>query len=426
MPEVRLQEWETREATRDPADPLRGRTLDDPAHRAVAARLGRRLRIYETRHGLGISADQSVGVVQLGDLAIRVRPKLAVADMWHILVYALGFDDVMQPDSTELPLADCDIADLLAVLLLREAERLRRRGLRRRYVDRRSWLAQPRGRVNVTALAYAPPRETLPCTWAESTTDTPENQVVRAGLALARSGVRTPVIGSRLGRADAVWTDTASRQPLTSALLERVERERTRLTAMYEPAHRLVRWIWEGRAVDPELAAGDDELPGVLWDMARLFELFVARFLAEHLTTLQVTVQADLPHLYRRIHDPRGGRVPRPRPDVVVKDASQVVGVLDTKYRDLWNTPLPREILYQMSVYALAWSNASVPVPGTVLYPQVGGPRPDVVLALTPAQAPPTRIVLRAIDWAKAARLVHDRRGGEAAELAARWAGPAR
>ena len=426
MPEVRLQEWETREASRDPADPLWGRTLDDPAHRAVAARLGRRLRIYETRYGLGVSADQSVGVVRLGDLAIRVRPKLAVADMWHILVYALGFDDVLQPDNTDLALVDCEIADLLAILLLREAERLRRRGLRRRYVDRRAWLSQPRGRVNVTALAYAPPRETLPCTWAESTTDTPENQVVRAGLNLARGGVRTPAIASRLGRADAVWRDIASRQPLTSTLLDRVERERTRLTAVYEPAHRLVRWIWEGRAVDPELAEGDDELPGVLWDMARLFELFVARFLKEHLDSLQVSVQADLPHLYRRIQDPRGGRVPRPRPDVVVKDGSQVVGVLDTKYRDLWSTPLPRDILYQMSVYALAWSRSGVPVPGTVLYPQVGGARPDVVLGLTPAEATPTRIVLRAIDWATAARLVHDRRGDEAAELAGHWAGPTR
>lgn len=421
MPEVRLVEWETREAGRDPKDPLAGRTLDDPAHRAVAERLGRRLQVYETRHGLGIAAEQSVGSVRLGDLDIRVRPKLAVEDLWHILAYALGFEDVLQPDVTASALADCEVPDLLALLLLREAERLRRRGLRRRYVERSAWTPLPRGRIDVAALARVPPRETLRCTWAEASTDTPDNQVVRAGLALARRLVRSPAVAARLGRAEATWSEVCTRPALTRALLDRVDRERTRLTAAYASAHRLVRWIREGSSLDPELAEGEEELPGVLWDMARLFERFVARFLGEHLRGLEVDAQAALPHLYRRIHDPRGGRLPRPRPDLVVRDGAAVVGVYDTKYRDLWDTKLPREILYQMSVYALAWSKAGVPVPAVVLYPQVGVPRPDIVLGLTPALAPSTRIVLRGVDWVVAARMVQARRRCEASALAGRW-----
>jgi 5-methylcytosine-specific restriction enzyme subunit McrC len=44
----------------------------------------------------------------------------------------------------------------------------------------------------------------------------------------------------------------------------------------------------------------------------------------------------------------------------------QLVTLLDAKYRDLWEKPLPREMLYQLVVYTISSKNQK---PSSILYP---------------------------------------------------------
>ena len=57
---------------------------------------------------------------------------------------------------------------------------------------------------------------------------------------------------------------------------------------------------------------------------------------------------------YQPAFNPQRKRAPTPRPDYVVKQKDSIRAILDAKYRDLWETKLPREMLYQLVVYAIS------------------------------------------------------------------------
>ena len=155
--------------------------------------------------------------------------------------------------------------------------------------------------------------------------------------------------------------------------------------------------------------------------MARVFERFVTRFLREHACSFEVSAQSLLDGLYRiEAGGPCLSSVPTPRPDLIVRDRStgRVTGIFDMKYRDLWAHPVSRDILYQLSTYALA-SNADAP--SVVLYPATSGHRPDMSLALDVVGGRSRRIVFRAVEWGRAARLVASGDSERCRELAHRW-----
>ena len=113
-------------------------------------------------------------------------------------------------------------------------------------------------------------------------------------------------------------------QRLDAATLARVDRERTRLTAAYAHAHRLVALLWSGVGMPDDLAAldaGVTPIPGFLWNMATLFERFVTRFLLDHLPPGTLRAQATLSDLFAKVKGPPHHPVPRPRPDFLCSSA---------------------------------------------------------------------------------------------------------
>lgn len=408
--EVRLTEWHRAAAGPNSAFPaLNGLFLDEPSIQNFLERhtLGDRLRVSESRHGLVVEARQHVGVLQLGPLRVSIQPKMATSSLWSAVTYALGLDDLIRHAPVELEMAG-GFADLLAQMMLLEAERLWRTGIQRGYQETREWRQTVRGRPDVVAMARSGPltRAALPCRFSDYTADIDANQLVLAGLSLAEQMTSHLPLRAALHRAGQQWSTVCRRVPLNRAMLDRADRSRDRLSARYAGAHRLVRLLFERAGLDDLPDSGVDRLPGFLWNMASLFERFVARFLRDNLAEHEVLTQEKLAHLYRVVRAGPRLTAPRPRPDLVVRRRAdnRTLGVFDTKYRDLWATKLPRGILYQMSVYALAWSERQgADVPAIVLYPAVGVVHPDMVLSLDVRGAAPRRIVLRSVDWAHAA-----------------------
>ncbi|HCH61936.1 MAG TPA: hypothetical protein DFR83_03965 [Deltaproteobacteria bacterium] len=421
-PTVTLQEWSSIDATAEPA--LADLWPDTPAIAMATAGLpGNALRVEACRTGLQISARQHVGMVRLGPLTLRIQPKLPPGDLWTALAFSLGLDAVPRYESVD-DVLDGDFIDDLARLLLDESDRLWRLGPHRTYQTAADWLASPRGRPDLTVLSRHQPlrRAALPCRFHERSADNATNAAVQAGLMLAASLVRSLGLRSALQRAQRLWADVCAPRPLDANLLADARRQRSRLNARYDGAHALVELLLVGLGRgELEREGHTTPLPGFLVDMSSVWERFLERFLEAFLPPgVQVAPQRTLRHLYRVAKAPSGWHPPRPRPDLVLSDHGAPSMVIDAKYRDILARGLPREILYQMSVYALAWSTHGDGVPAVAICPSRGHPG-EAWLTIHPPKGGVRHIGVRTVDWSAALAAVRRRDHAAAQEMAATW-----
>lgn len=103
-------------------------------------------------------------------------------------------------------------------------------------------------------------------------------------------------------------------------------------------------------------------------DLNLFFQALLGRFLSENLPDCSVRPEHSLTDMMRYSPglNPRRRKAPRPRPDFAVFSKAGSPQLLDAKYRDLWEHELPRDMLYQLSVYALSQPPRST---AAILYP---------------------------------------------------------
>jgi 5-methylcytosine-specific restriction enzyme subunit McrC len=108
---------------------------------------------------------------------------------------------------------------------------------------------------------------------------------------------------------------------------------------------------------------------------------------------------------YQSGFNPLNRRTPTPRPDIVIVKQGRVAAILDAKYRDLWDTALPTDMLYQLSIYALSQAICRT---ATILYPTTAmGSRESRISINDPVSGQPrAEVCLRPIDLNDLAALV--------------------
>ena len=258
-------------------------------------------------------------------------------------------------------------------------------------------MASPRSRINFTALAclMGAAQAALPCAHHPRQEGTLHNRAILAGLRLATRLTDDLLLRGRLRRLAASFADSVSAVPLNTDLLRQVQRQGDRLTAAYRPALVIIELLLAGQGTTLHPKEETTAVPGFLFDMNRFFQALLSRFLHEHLPGCTVRDEHRLQGMlaYDARRNPMRRRAPAPRPDFVALEGTRITAMLDAKYRDLWEMSLPREMLYQLVIYATsreAGGRAAIRYPTLnpaaqeqcieVRDPLAGGRRAEVIL----------------------------------------------
>jgi 5-methylcytosine-specific restriction enzyme subunit McrC len=358
---VSLHEWETRRP--DPGCPLEGLSLTEyPNAHQLASELtsSGQLQILELAQGLELRASSFVGRIELGALTIAIQPKITGMPLLNLLRYAYGLRNLTIFPDVPYTIDDVDFQDLLIQQLAAEVSDLFARGLHRDYKRIAGILTTPRGRIDFTRYVQMPRdcEPALPCIQYARSMDNFLNQVLLQGLELGSHIAADIELRSSLRRMAKIFGQGVSIIRLDRACMDGAWRNLDRRTTAYKPSLTLIGLLLEAQGVSLDESPGKLRFSGFLFDMNRFFQALLSRFLQEHLEDFVIRDECRLAGMfsYDSEHNPFHRSDPVLRPDFVVMKDNEVLAVLDTKYRDLslQEHGLPREMLYQLSLYALS------------------------------------------------------------------------
>lgn len=345
-----------------------------------------------------IKAGGWVGVITVGEAQITVLPKIEgedrQVDLVKILVGSGWLDETFWGSS----LMD-DGSSLLTLFANIYAKRLSTevsRGLPRRYVAHSENLPTLRGRLNldrqIALMASGSPR--LACDHDVFETDTPLNQVLKAGLARALALVEDVSLRRRL-RALLHSMDEVSDAAVQPHDVDRIvlSRGETRL----RPLLSLARLFLMSKAPQIRGSATGVRSFGLMFSMWKLFEEYALAQLNKSLETVSdgtaryyAKGQERQRHL-ARYQGATGGLEDafQIKPDIIIyREAQGVITpvmIADTKWKDIEEDSEKKTLgvsqadAYQLFSYShLYTKRGDQPLPLALIYPKVGNPNGDL------------------------------------------------
>ena len=281
-----------------------------------------------------------VGAVQLGDVEVRIAPKIPIRRVLFLLGYALnptGWRD------TDVPVtAAPDLLTAVAYAFARQAERATAAGLLQGYrtVEESSTVLRGRVREADQLRRFGLPLP-LEVRYDDFTVDTDENRLL---LAATERVLRLPRLSGEVRRVLrrlllVTFADVSSVRGRRPSLSWRPNR----LNARYHVALRLGEMILAAESFEHQ--RGSLRTSGFFFDMAKVFEDFVCVAIREALAP-----EAGRAHLQYRTHLDHAGAVVM-KPDLVITRDGRPVAVLDAKYKAEKPSGFPNADIYQMLAY---------------------------------------------------------------------------
>ena len=353
----------------------------------LAAQSGGEVLRPTTHNGVPVlKASQFVGIVRLGDVTIQILPKIyrrnaptekrseeATRNLLHLLAYA-GTLQIRQAVIASLLQRRSDWFEILTSLFATHLTAEWQRGAARTYQTIEEELPVLKGSWRIAEQLRRPERRHLfAVTYDELTADNQLNRVLR--FVVERLWRLTRDLDNRrlLGELRQ-WMEDVALVPAVTARQAGPELI-TRLNSRYEPLLNLARLFLDGGAL--QLTSGDLSNFAFVFDMNRLFEGFVAGFLARHRAEILPQALENCEILPQTRGAARwlaqvGGRdVFRLEPDLALRQGEAFPILIDTKYKQLnpdkaTTLGVAQEDFYQMYAYATRYGCPRV----ILLYPQ--------------------------------------------------------
>ncbi|UCH26943.1 MAG: hypothetical protein JSV66_04695 [Trueperaceae bacterium] len=282
---IELSEYQTVKLPHDTLPPALGESL----WRDYGKVLSVEFPSPKTDRCWALSTYGTVGYIPLATtLGLMITPRAEVDNLFHMLEVAYGLEVTYLQALYEVDTLHGFFNRLAYLLAGRVLERCRK-GLYRAYVSRKEALTYLRGSLDLQRQLQTPWQTHFNCNFQEQTSDVEDNRILTWTLfTIARNGLCTGDAERAVRKAYRTLQTITALEPFDAKACQ--ERLYNRLNYDYRDLHLLCRFFLEN--CGPRHALGSAQMLAFLVDMPRLFELFVAEWLKQHLPThLTLTAQ---------------------------------------------------------------------------------------------------------------------------------------
>ena len=306
-----------------------------------------------------------IGALNIGELAVVVRPKIPIDRVMFLIVYALDPKN-WRRDSVELE-RDDDVLEAIALAFARHTRQAIRRGLLQGYRREEGALNTVRGRIRFgdqISRRFGIPLP-IEVAFEEFTEDIEQNRLLKSAIyILGHACIRSDAVKREIRR---IWPafDMVGLTSYRPGALP--EMRYTRLDEHYRPAVELARLIIDNSSL--ELLHGKVAGTAFFIDMNKVFERFLYVALRESLELSEVQWKHEA-----ELKLDEGGKI-RMKPDFswwhpnLEPNEPKPIFVGDAKYKELKPSGFKHADIYQMLAYCTATDLPS----GLLVYPSGEG-----------------------------------------------------
>ncbi|SHE34405.1 5-methylcytosine-specific restriction enzyme subunit McrC [Marinitoga hydrogenitolerans DSM 16785] len=314
------------------------------------------LQIDELKKGLRIRSFSYVGKIEIENVQIKVITKIDKLPLLRLLKYTYNLKDLKILEKSLYSLKKTNFFDILIYQLYLEIETIYRLGLIRFYKRQNDYLKSPRGIIDINRLYSKkyPPPDALPCIYYERNSDNLLNSLLIAGLKLALQMTDSSSLKQKLSLFYRLISEHTNHIKINNNNIKKAFSMINRLNSHYLPALNIIKLLFEVKGLSMENSM--HYFNGFFFDMNKFFQDLLSKLADEFLINYNIKKEYVLSNLfeYDKSFNPKGRNNPKIRPDFAVLKKDKVILFIDAKYRDLWEKPLPREMLYQLTIYSFS------------------------------------------------------------------------